>query len=326
MARRPSYRQSQKPTRTWPQWFADLFTDARVAIFAIALAFVAFNHLGWINWVLDILGRGLIAEANSAYLHKTKLHMGESILVLTGLDTAFEVLKSSSAGISFIVDVEVQVGNIVATLQDLTNKALMASLIAAGSLIGIELVLKLAEILAVPVLSLTILVLAIHYTARSHWRWLANISGQVSELLVLMTLLIHLGMPLIIYGSSLASAALTTPIAQEAHTAFTKTHVDFATAKKGKISSHVKAVINRYKATSDDTHRKSRSLSGSVVRHIIAILFDAFLFPALMLLAVLWGSRIVIRHTLKIEELIKSTDPGTLGTKSVSLHRMRRRK
>lgn len=316
-----AYRRTQKkqPSRTWLQWLRDLFIDTRVALFAIAITVLAFNHLGAVNWVLDILGRGYIAEANSAYLHKTKLHMGDSILVLTGLDTAFEVLKSSTAGISFIVDVQVQVGNIVATLQNLTNQALMASLIAAGGLIGIELILKLANLLAVPLLSLTVVTLSLHYITRSHWRWLANISGQASEILVLVTLLVHFGMPLVVYGSSLASSALTAPMAAAAHTQFTKTHTDFNTPKggkkKGEISTHVKAVISRYKETSNSTHSKSRSLSGSVVRHIIAVLFDAFLFPALLLAVVTWASRVVIRHTLKIEELIKSSDPGTLGIK-----------
>ena len=155
--------------------------------------------------------------------------------------------------------------------------------------------------------------LGLHYMARGHWRWMANISGRISEILILITLVVHMGLPLVIYGSSLASASLTAPITQQAHAHFTKTHVDFATSKQGKISSHVKAVIERYKATSHDTHRKGRSLAGAVTRHIMAILFDAFLFPGLMLAVVIWLSRIVIRHSLKIEKLIKTTDPGTLG-------------
>ena len=215
MVRRESFKRCRTHNiRLWGQWLGELFADTRVALFAVALAFLAFNHLGMINWTLDILGRGFIAEANSVYLHKAKLQMGESIIVLTSLDTAFEVLKSSSAGISFIVDVEVRVGNIVATLQNLTNQALMASLIADGGLIGIELALKLSGMLVAPVLSLTIIMLGLHYMARGHWRWMANISGRISEILVLITLVVHMGLPLVIYGSSLASASLTAPIAQ----------------------------------------------------------------------------------------------------------------
>lgn len=337
MARRYKKKQPPKYSQLWGQWLKNLFLNARVAAFTLVIAFLALNHLGTINWMLDFLGRGFIAEANSAYLHKSKLSVGDSILVLTGLDTSLEVLKSSSAGFSFFVKIDVQIGNIVATLQELANKALMISLAAAGSLVVIELALEAAEILAVPILSVTIVALTIHYGARKHWNWAAAISGQISQILILTTLLTHIGLPIVIYASSLASASLTAPLAQQAHSRFTDTHVDFATikqeykedkkrneekqeknegdsAKYEEISPHLRAVVDKYKATSNTTtHKKTRSFSGAVVRHGVAVLFDSYIFPALLLIIFVWASKVVVSHSLKIEELVEDTTPDASG-------------
>ena len=359
MARRHNKRQKkqqlQSPTST--SWLTKLYLDTRVAIVAIALAVIAINHLGAINWALDFLGRGFIAEANAAYLHKSKLEIGANILILAGLDTSLEVLKSSSAGVSFFVDIEVQVGNIVATLQELANKALLISLAAAGSLVGIELALQLAEILAVPTLTVTIIALAIHYVTRIHWRWAADISGKISQVLVLVTLLAHIGLPLVIYVSSLASAKLTAPLAQQVHSQFTETHADFSSIKQkhqesrqGKdgdhdkksseeksdkkfkeIKPHVRSVIDKYKATSSGkTHKQTRSFSGSVVRHAIAVFLNGYIFPALLLIIFIWASRVVVSRSLMIEKLIEGSEPSSTGSvtpgkpKSRSRTRLRR--
>lgn len=307
----------------WVDKLLDVLLHVRTAVIAVIATAIALNHLGAIDWALDALLRGPIAEANSAYLHQSKVHLGESILVLTALNTGLEVLESSSAGISFIVDVEVQVGNIVATLQQLVERALAASLLSAGSLIGTELILKLGNILAAPILTLTLLIVGFHYLVRGHWRLMANISGQLADILVIFTLAVHIGLPLTIYGTSVASSLLTEPLAKQAHQRFVNTHADFTSGKhacekeqnkctedtkKEKMTSHVKEVINRYRATSDDTHRKGRSLAGAVMRHTVAVLFDAFAFPLILLVFLLWISKVLTRHTLRVEEMIKAGD------------------
>ena len=223
----------------------------------------------------------------------------------------------------------------------------MVSLAAAGALIGLELVLKLAEILTVPALSVTIITLAAHYVTRNHWHWAAYISGQISQILVLITLLTHIGLPLVVYVSSLASATLTAPLALQAHNQFADTHVDFSTVRqeykeskdrseaKGEddskrhkeIKPHVDAVIDKYKSkASNKTHKQTRSFSGSLVRHAVAVLFDSYIFPALLLIIFIWASRVVINRSLKIEKLIEDSELVSTGSVPSAKRNTRSRK
>lgn len=329
MVRRRSRRTQPSPPPTLWQRILAFFDSIKVSILAFVLMLVALNHLGAIDWVLDTLLRGHVADVNGAYLQTSKIEIGESILTLTALDTGLRVLESSTAGISFIAQFEVQVGAIVSALQDMVGRALDASLFAAGSLIAIELVLDLAELLSTPILTLAILVLGLHYIARGHWLWFTRATGQLADILIIFTVLVHLGFPLAIYGTSLASELLTKPLASQAHERFKATHADFSTSKqackekdrectedekKAKVTHHVKAVISRYEATSDHSHHhRSRAVAGAVVRHVVAILFNAFVFPGILILITIWVTRVITRHTIRLEELIQEFEERPVG-------------
>lgn len=287
-----------------------------VAFVAIAATVIALNHLGAINWTLDVLGRSHIAESNTVYLHKAKQEMAETIVTLTGLDTGLEVLKSSTVGGSFIVSFHVQIGNIVATVQDAAKKALKASLIAASSLLAIELILKFAETLSVPLVTLSILATGLHYTTRQHLTWVARVTGQLSEILILLMLLTHIGLPLAIYGSSIASKSITAPIAEQAREHFEKTSDRFPKGDKGKLEKHMKDAVNKYQDTASTDHHSGRLLSHSVVRHVTAIVFDVFLFPAMMFALVTWVIRMMIRHALRVQELMAEDEARKMQAQS----------
>lgn len=299
---------SSKQSSSWLQQFClslkNFVRSFWVAFVAIVATIIALNHLGAINWTLDAIGRSHIAESNTVYLHKSKQEMAETIVTLTSLDTGLEVLKSSTVGGSFIVSFHVQIGNIVATVQEAAQKALKASLVAAGSLLAIELLLDTADALSIPLVTLSVLVTGLHYVTRHHLNWVARVSGQISEILILLMMLTHFGLPLAIYGSAVASNSITAPMAEQARNHFEETSKHFPKGDKHKLEKHMKDAISNYKDTASTDHHQGRLLSHSVVRHVTAIVFDVFLFPAMMLILVTWLIRVMIRHALRVKELM----------------------
>jgi len=298
---------------SWVRWkarFLYLFRETRAPIAAVCLSLIALNHLGAIDYTLDSLGRGYIATANQKYLKQAEDKAAKSALVLGALHTSLSVLQSSSAGISFIAEVKVQVGQVVSALKDLVDRAWAASLIAAASLVAVELVFKAAHVLDPIVVTLTIITLGVHYATRGLWLWPARICGQVGEILLLITFLVHILLPLMLFGTSLVSHSLTEPMANEAQAVFSDAHGDFGTGPQEKLNDHVKAVITRYKETRDGVPSKTQTFARAVSLHVVSVLFDALLVPASLLGLLVVFARIIIRHTLRIEDLLKAQAPA----------------
>ncbi|WP_417460707.1 hypothetical protein [Kordiimonas sp.] len=270
------------------------------AIAAVVILLVL-NHFGLVADLLDTLVRGHLADANEIYLHQAKIHAGENLTLLAALEAGLKVIESSSAGFSLIVDVNVQVGNLLSVVAELTARAFWVSVVAASALIGTEVVLDGASYAAQLLLTTTLVILVMHCVFRRVWRWVSLISGQISEILLLITFLVYIGLPLAVFSASSISDAITKPVAEKAQQHFKATHDDFAHG----LHTHVSTVIDEYKKDGSGVQSKSRSLAGAVARHAIAVIFDAFIFPGSLLLLVTWLGRIIIRHTMKIDVLLR---------------------
>jgi hypothetical protein len=266
----------------------NFLTSGLFIFIVIVVSAITLNHLGVVHYVLDYLGRDHITQVNETYLHHVKFQISESLLILSGLDAALEVVKSSSAGISFIVDVQVQVGNIFHTLHQYVEKAISVSSAAAASTIAIGLLMSIVNKSAVVILTITISAVASYFLLRDFLPRASIVAKKLSYAFSILSFMAFLGMPLALYATSLVSKSLTEPMAQQAHQHFKDVHQLFVSDKDDDLHEHVKSVVNKYQSSSHEVHQKSRSLSISTMRHFVAFLFSAFLFPlGFMLMIVL---------------------------------------
>jgi len=259
---------------------------------------LALNHLNAFNHALDFLGRGHVAEVTTTYLHNSKVKISETLLLLAALDAGLEVLKSSTAGISFIVDVQVQIGGLFGAMQGHIQNAVRASLWALGNVFLTEELLKAINYLSIPLLTASIITFAKWVLFRNFWLSVARFFRKSATVFILLTLLAHIGIPLALYATAIASETVSAPMGAKANQHFTDIHHQFAIGQKEDIHAHVKDVITTYKSSSNDLHSKTRSTGQSLVQHIIGLLLSAFVFPVSFTLGLGWLFLLAIRHLL----------------------------
>ena len=268
------------------------------AALAIATAAIALNHLNGIDYILDAMGRGHIAEVNTAYLHQTKTILSDSILVLVALDSGLAVLESSTAGISFIVDVQVQVGSLFSTLQTHIRYALDATMAALGGTLVMENLLALADRLSAPLTTASIVTVAGYVLVRNAGPRVSSVFRKLASGFLLLTLMIHLVFPAMIFTTALASKAFTAPMQTQSHDRFQQIHDQFVVSKGDDIHAHVKQVINKYKSSSGELHEKTRFAGQNTVLHITGLFLGSFLFPLLFLWGLIWLCHVAVRYLM----------------------------
>lgn len=266
------------------------------AVLAIVTAAIALNHLNGIDYSLDAMGRGHIAAVNAAYLHQTKTILSESILVLAALDSGLAVLESSTAGISFIVDVQVQVGSLFSTLQTHIRYALDATMAALGGTLVMENLLAVAGRLSAPLTTASIVTVAGYVLVRNAGPRVSSAFRKLASGFLLLTLMVHLVFPTMIFTTALASKAFAAPMQTQSHDRFQQIHDQFVVNKGDDIHAHVKQVINKYKSSSGELHEKTRFAGQNTVLHISALFLSTVLFPIMFLWGLIWLCRVAVRH------------------------------
>jgi len=224
-----------------------------------------------------------------------------TFLVLSGLKSGLALLQSSSAGISFIVDVDVQVGEVLHSIKEVVDYGWSASLISLSVLAGIRILLEFLHVLS-PLLLYTSLI------ALGACCCLVLIGKKTSQLLVetlhgiiCLTLFISLGLPLAVYVASLTSQTLTAPYRTQIQTELNRHRMVFE-GIDGNLKEQAHSAASKLSEKSKSLHRGQRDLTGEIVRHLVVVAFDAVVFPTLFFGLVLVGFRRVIRSLKGILE------------------------
>ena len=279
----------------------DFLTNGLFIFILVITLVVTLNHLGVVHYLLDYLGRDHITQINEAYLHQVKFQISESLMILSSLDASLEVIKNSSSEAFLIDGVQVQVSNIFHTLQQYIEKAISVSSTAAASTIAIELLLDIANKTAIMILTVTISVIASYFLLRNFLPSVSIVMKKFSYALSILSFIAFIGIPLAVYATSVMSKALTEPMAKKAHQHFTEIYQQFVNGKDNNIQEHVISVLKKYQFSSHEVHQQSRSLSISVVRHLIAFLFSAFIFPFCFMYIILKVSRAALKPLFSVK-------------------------
>ncbi|GAB6043672.1 hypothetical protein [Endothiovibrio diazotrophicus] len=267
-----------------------------------ALALAGFHALGWLTATFDALGRGQLVAADRAYLTQSAEQAGDAFLTLSSLQGGLHLVQSGSAGISFIVDLQARVGDLLTPLVKMVDRAAELSLagMAANDALGV--LLQAAEVVAAPLLGAVLLLLALHALARLvtlQGNRLSRFSGESAELLLVVFLTLYLALPLAVWGASQLSQAFTAPLAAEAHGHFTtlNDHLN-AGGRGGDLKGTVHGVIDRYETFSSKLPEKLHLAGEALKRHLVIFALDVVVFPLGLLWLLYLVARVIARHLL----------------------------
>lgn len=270
----------------------------------ISLLFLGIHYFGYLEPLVTSIGEGGIAQANQKYLAEAESEAIETFLVFTGVKTGISVIQTASVGISFLVDVQVQVGNLLETLRQVVDYGWMASMMSMVAIHSIEVLLSGADYIARPALCVFLIMNSVHFVFMAFFPNLSHYTAKASATLFFIVLLSIVFLPLSIYLSSYASHSITGPIAQELRKEISSEHKDLVVKEESEegLKSQAKSAITHYSDVSSKTDGKVKHLTKYVVRHISVILFDVLIFPLAFFLSLsVFSKKVIAAFFLKLK-------------------------
>lgn len=227
----------------------------------------------------DNMGRKQLYDHNEGYLDHATEDAFATFLLLSGMKAGLAVMSSSSAGVSFIVDMNVQVGEMVASASDVVEYGWRASLVGLSVLGGLRVVMEALDAVA-PLLVQALLAALLCYSLasvflRSPPAWLTGLLRVV----VLVAGVGCIGVPISIGLAGFASEKMTGSCKEDVRKQLHSHHEALSMDHSGDVKSQAHAGIKNYTDNASKVTEKHRHLTEQVVRHLVVVLFDAILFP-----------------------------------------------
>lgn len=285
------------PDQTSTNKLGNLLHQPTIRLYAGFMLLVFLAWTGALDGLFDALGRAHLDAVNAAYVAKTQETLTASILLLSEVDSALNLMMTSSAGITFIVDVEVQLGNVLATLQRYTAYMLDISLVSASATIALDLLLKVAEAASFYLLIASLVFWLLYMRFRHVKIRSFALVHRITRATILLFLILDFGVPITVFATAQISDNF------EERRAAAHDHLDvlksaYSADPDEKMHDHVKNVISTYKKSSKELHKHTHDTVQHASHYLLERLLLSLLVPLGLLLVFWLAIRSVLNHTI----------------------------
>jgi hypothetical protein len=252
--------------------------------------------------VLDEKLLGAVFESNDHFIDSAEDRAESMTLTLSELHAGLLVLQSSEFGISFFVDANIQLGNVIAQATDLVSYGRNFALFNLVALHVIDNLLELVQwltpwlVLLAEIGFMAILIADTWLSAKNRWHMSLIRFG---EGMVIAAVLLVLIFPLSIHLVKRSSDAVTASLYHESYQAIVNTHNHILGEKNtASIKEDASGSLTQFKNARVKLSEKSSYLASNLTRYVAVTLMEVFLLPILFTLLLLWSTRSLIRrHT-----------------------------
>lgn len=276
--------------------------ERHLFVLGLILIFMTFSYHGGFNYIMSLLGKSHIDQINTQYLSSSLAHSEDLLEVVSALKVILNLLQSSSGGISFFIDVQIQLGQALNTLTELVNHAWLFSIVSVASIHIMQLLQDMSHQSTTVVMTLFFCILGISVAAQNRLPALSKSLSHISHILFFLILFVHLVIPLTLYGMAMVGHTFL-----HEHKAMVKQayehHYEHMPKQdmSGGLHSQVKGSINQFKTHQKKAKKQSESFSSLTVRHIVLVFLEGILLPLVFIWLLVELSRsftrmIVHRH------------------------------
>ncbi|MGI9281140.1 MAG: hypothetical protein ACR2PX_16155 [Endozoicomonas sp.] len=228
---------------------------------------------------------GNLFHSNDAFIDSAEDRAESMTLTLSELHAGLLVLQSSEFGISFIVDANIQLGNIVAQATDLAAYGRNFALFNLLALHVIDNTLKLVQwltpwlILVGQAGLLSILIADTWLSAKNRWHMSLIRFGEGAVITVLLLVIIF---PFSINLVRQSSEAVTESLYHESYQALlnTQEHI-LGSSSSASIKDDASDSIALFKNARVKLSEKSSYLASNLTRYVAVTMMEVFLLPLL---------------------------------------------
>lgn len=248
------------------------------------LAYLAYT--GVLSRLVQWVGGAHVDGVNRAYLDAASHHASELLELLSASKGILAVLKSSEGGISFIVDVQIQLGQSLIVMYDAIDRAWLFSVAALSSIEVLRLLLDLSHYTMAPVLTLFFCLFGIDLALRRRIPMVAEVIAKLAKFTLFTVIVVHVVVPLSLYGAAALGQGFFAAHKAEIHRGFSALHAglpkhDYQVGLK----AQVKGSVQQFKERQGALHQTTPSLNGLTARHMVFVVVEFVVIPLLILLA-----------------------------------------
>lgn len=255
------------------------------------LVFAYCYFQGWLSGVVHWFNQSALVESNSMYLTQLETQLLADYASIMLLSAVVDVAASSQFGLSFIFDMNVQVGELLDNLAQILDRGEGYLLIAIAAVAALEIVALLSDFLAPKLFELLLVVgfiwsaIAVFYRQVIH----STLATQLFKLLAMLFLVTHIAIPYTIHLSSGATTVIDQLLGtKQDHHYFSllsdELNAQQSVSQKSDLKDKGKSGVHfLHKAASVKLHHKVQRSSHVVMRSAARLLLTLVVIPGLLL-------------------------------------------
>lgn len=258
-------------------------------------SYLCFN--GTIASLLDSLYYDHLLSVNTQYLHTSLKDTTDLYETLSDLKVLFSILSSSSGGISFIVDAQVQLGQFLNVADSLFTKAWVVSLVAIYVLKFLIFLLDFSKTMLPYILSLFSISFGLAYALKPSYIKLSYFVAKISMIWLFIALFIYVVVPFFMYFSSVISHIHLSDTKEQRHTQFKSIHFDFS-QKNQSLHDDISSSMSYLKDNKQQIKDKNSEYSKLTIDHVFYTLLEFIIIPILMIVILAYLSVLFVKNLL----------------------------
>ena len=249
--------------------------------FLLLLAYL--SHIGVLTSIVHYTINDHVFTVDRNYLDHAQATAEKTLSVISGIKSMLALIQSSSGGISFIVDVNVQLGQLFSGISDLVT---MSWKISLASLISIKIqgyLLDLSTVSMAPLLTIFFVLLGVSTGISRRFAEAGKFVSSLSLTGLMLVFVAHIILPLSIYITASISNYYFSSISAAVHQSY-ETISDNLSKHNPNDSLHnqVKNTITSFTHGQKNIRGDSTSYARSTVFHTIFSILEYVITPLLL--------------------------------------------
>jgi hypothetical protein len=248
--------------------------------------------------MINGIGRSHVLQQAEEFLKDSERQAQQAFVLLSMGKAEMSVVESSSAGVSFIVDINVQLGSIISPLHDLFNYAWEFTLGSLSILLISQMLLDIVELLFEPYLIFFALFWASYEALKIVNKKNASHLKFGLRTLSILFIFLFLSFPMAIVGTSYLSKIITEEKKQTLTEGIAWHNTLFSgNQESGSLKDNAKSVMTTLKTNRGKVESHVKTMHKYLYTHIAVGVIELFLLPMLLLFLFSYGVKILLPAT-----------------------------
>jgi hypothetical protein len=261
----------------------------------LLLAFLAFA--GKLSIVSDGIGGSYLDKVSRSYMKTEKQASADLFEVLSASKGALTSFSSGKGGVSSIIDTQVQLGQSLSATYDMVNYAWLFALASLAAMSAFELLLDLSRLSMAPALTLFLCCMGFSLGVRRRLPSVSMMLSEVASFLLFVVLLVHVVIPLSLFGVAAASQHFSQGHKNEIYenVSTIQTRLPQHATEAG-LHGQVEGIAKHLQDNQRSVRKSTSMLSILTAKHIVLCIGEYFLAPLILICALSLLSLRIIRR------------------------------